>query len=70
MKVIDLLFYFNLLFNQMEYDTGLIDLKNRTLEISVLNKKLNGNEKLGSVEIRLYDIMWNNNELITWYNLR
>ena len=54
----------------MEYDISLIDFKNRTLEISVLNNKLNNKEKIGSVEIILYDINWNNNEYIKWYDLR
>ena len=54
---------------QMEYDISLIDLKKRTLEISVINNKLNNKEKIGSVEIRLYDIEWNNNEYIKWYDL-
>ena len=54
----------------MEYDIGLIDFRNRTLEISVINKKINNKEKIGSVEIRLYDIEWTNNEWIRWYDLR
>ena len=53
----------------MEYDINLTDLKKRTLEISVINNKLNNKEKIGSVEIRLYDIEWNNNEYIKWYDL-
>jgi hypothetical protein len=54
----------------MEYDISLIDFKKRTLEISVINKKINNKEKIGSVEIRLYDIEWSNNEYIKWYDLR
>jgi hypothetical protein len=54
----------------MEYDISLIDFKKRTLEISVINKKINNKEKIGSIEIRLYDIEWSNNEYIKWYDLR
>ena len=54
----------------MKYDISLIDFKKRTLEISVINKKINNKEKIGSVEIRLYDIEWSNNEYIKWYDLR
>ena len=53
----------------MEYDINLIDFKNRTLEISVLNNKLNSKEKIGSVEIRLFDLDWNNNDYVKWYYL-
>lgn len=60
----------SLIFIKMEYDISLIDIKNRTLEISVINNKLNNKERIGSVEIRLYDIDWNNNEYVKWYDLR
>ena len=52
----------------MEYWMVLDDLKNRILEVSVLNNKIN-REKIGSVEIRLYDINWDN-DYIRWYDLR
>lgn len=54
----------------MEYDIGLNDLRNRTLEVSVINNsKLQNKEKIGTVEIRLYDINWDN-EYVKWYDLR
>lgn len=53
----------------MEYDIYLSDLKNRTLEVTVLNNKLNNKERIGSVEIRLFDINWDN-DYIKWYDLR
>ena len=55
---------------QMEYDIHLNDLRNRTLEISVLNNKLNNKDRIGAVEIRLYDINWNQGEFIKWFDLR
>ena len=54
----------------MEYDIVLGELKNRTLEISVINNKLNNKEKLGAVEIRLYDLDWSQGEFIKWFDLR
>ena len=54
----------------MEYDIGLNDLKNRTLEVNVINNsKLQNKEKIGCVEIRLYDINWDN-VYVKWYDLR
>ena len=61
----------NLFQLKMEYDISLIDFKNRTLEISVVNSsKLNNKEKIGTVEIRLYDLDFNGGEFIKWYDLR
>ena len=54
----------------MEYDMGLQELRNRTLEISVINNKLNAKEKIGSVEIRLFDLDWAQTEFIKWFDLR
>lgn len=53
----------------MEYDILLNDLKNRILEVSVLNNKINNKERIGVVEIRLFDIDWSS-EYIKWYDLR
>jgi hypothetical protein len=53
----------------MEYDISLNELKNRILEVSVLNYKINIKERIGSVEIRLFDLNWDN-EFIKWYDLR
>jgi hypothetical protein len=53
----------------MEYDMPLNDLKNRILEVSVLNNKINIKERIGTVEIVLYDINWNE-DYIRWYDLR
>ena len=54
----------------MEYDISLADLRNRTLEVNVINNsKLQNKEKIGAVEIRLYDINWDN-EYVKWYDLR
>jgi hypothetical protein len=52
----------------MEYEISLSDLQNRILEVSVLNNKLN-KEKIGSVEIKLFDINWND-DFIRWFELR
>lgn len=54
----------------MEYEIGLNELRNRTLEISVINNKLNNKEKIGSVEIRLFDLDWSQGEFIKWFDLR
>lgn len=53
----------------MEYDINLADLKNRTLELTVWNNKLNAKEKIGSIEIRLFEINWEN-DYVKWYDLR
>jgi phosphatidylinositol-4-phosphate 3-kinase len=53
----------------MEYDIYLNDLKNRTLEVNVVNYKIQSKEKIGSVEIRLFDINWDD-EYVKWYDLR
>ncbi|RNA20110.1 phosphatidylinositol 4-phosphate 3-kinase C2 domain-containing subunit beta isoform X1 [Brachionus plicatilis] len=44
----------------MEYDISLEELKKRTLELSVLNNRINIKEKIGSIEIKLADINWQN----------
>jgi hypothetical protein len=62
------LFKENNLDNKMEYEITSNDLQNRILEVSVLNNKLN-KEKIGSVEIKLFDINWND-DFIRWYDLR
>lgn len=54
----------------MEYDISLIDFKNRTLEVSVINNNNIKNEKIGSVEIRLYDLDFKGGEYVKWYELR
>jgi len=54
----------------MEYDISLIDFKNRTLEISVVNNNTVKKEKIGSVEIKLYDLDFKKGEYIKWYELR
>jgi hypothetical protein len=54
----------------MEYDITLTDLKNRILEIIVNNNKTFV-ERIGSVEIRLFNINWNSNEEYEkWFDLR
>lgn len=53
----------------MEYDIGLDELKKRTLELSVLNNRINFKEKIGSIEIKLADIDWLS-EYVSWYFLR
>ena len=55
----------------MEYDISLMDFKNRTLEISVINNvSIGSKEKIGSVEIRLYDFDFKAGEYVKWYDLR
>ncbi len=54
----------------MEYDISLIDFKNRTLEVSVVNNNTVKKEKIGSVEIKLYDLDFKRGEYIKWYELR
>lgn len=53
----------------MEYGITLNELKNRILEISVNDNKL-ASEKIGSVEIKLADIPWENGEFLKWYDLK
>lgn len=52
----------------MEYGISLEELKKRTLELTVLNNRLNSKEKIGSIEIKLSDINWQS-EFVSWYFL-
>jgi hypothetical protein len=52
----------------MEYCISLSELKNRILEISVIDNKL-GKEKIGSIEIKLSDIQLEQGEFLNWYDL-
>lgn len=52
----------------MEYGISLDELKKRTLELTVLNNRLNAKEKIGSIEIKLSDINWQS-EFVNWYFL-
>ncbi len=53
----------------MEYRIGLDQLKKRTLEITVLNSKLNIKERIGSVELRLDQFNWSY-EHMKWLDLK
>ncbi len=53
----------------MEYDMPLNELKRRTLELTVLNNKINHKERIGSVEIQLNDMNWDNDHA-RWFDLK
>jgi hypothetical protein len=53
----------------MEYDMSLTELKRRTLELTVLNNKINHKDRIGSVEINLSQMTWDS-EHPKWYDLK